>query len=75
MHDCNLTQLKTKRGQPGRLVATFAGTPAFLLTTLVTSLLAGGCLTKVDRKSQLQRFEFSQAQMGLDFRITVFAPD
>ncbi len=36
-------------------------------------LMAIGCASTPTR--QLDRFEFSQAQMGLDFRITLFAPN
>ncbi len=43
----------------------------------ITSVILGlapGCKSNTGRAaSPLQRFEFSQAQMGLDFRITVFA--
>lgn len=34
---------------------------------------AAGCTST--HQSQLRRFEFSQAQMGLDFRVTLYAPD
>lgn len=43
---------------------------AILLAAIGTLV---GCATLPQQK--LERFEYSQAQMGLDFRITIYAPD
>src|SRR5262245_40791258 len=45
-----------------------ASCAAFLIATL-----AAGCVS--NRPADVARFEFAQAQMGLEFRITVYAPD
>jgi thiamine biosynthesis lipoprotein len=42
------------------------------LYTLLTCLLLSGCATPTP---SLQRFEYTQPQMGLPFRITLYAPD
>ncbi len=47
------------------------GTPR---ATLLCLLFATAGCTSTDQ-SRLQRFEYSQAQMGLDFRMTLYAPD
>lgn len=49
---------------------TFGTPPAMLLCLLFA---AAGC-TYTDQ-GHLRRFEFSQVQMGLDFRMTLYAPD
>lgn len=51
------------------------GVRAFSVFTAIACLFAAGCRSNVAEKSSLQRFEFSQAQMGLDFRITLYAQD
>ncbi len=38
-------------------------------------LLVAGCRTTTTNPSSLQRFEFSQPQMGLPFRMVLYAPD
>jgi thiamine biosynthesis lipoprotein len=43
---------------------------------LVSALLAGaGCVTPRQDSGPLSRFEFTQPQMGLPFRIVLYAPD
>lgn len=47
----------------------------FLLCAVLTGLLTAttGCLSTA--RTPLQRFDYSQAQMGLEFRLTLYAPD
>jgi thiamine biosynthesis lipoprotein len=46
-----------------------------LLTLPLALLLAAGCATRWPESRSLSRFEFTQPQMGLPFRIVLYAPD